>query len=331
MKNIAKVKIFHNFKKPQKAGTYHYLICLTGANKGISYYLFSKRVVMGRSEKADIQIIDAKSSREHAELTFVSDRYYVTDLGSHNGMMVNDLKITQHQLEPNDNIIIGQTVYKYSTLLVEETALEVADDDDDDDDDVHEIESFTDKDTKKKSDKVDPNAKRKKLMLAAVGMMLLVFLLPTDSEKKKEPVQAQQPTLDTMRIEAPLVSDIEDRDVRDKLSAFIHRGQREYREGNYFRAIEQFEMALILVPNHGQASFYLQKTQDSLRSYIDGLEKRAEQKTASLKYLGALNQYCAIISFLQNYPDDERYVKALQSIAVLEDKLGMEKGEFKCL
>ncbi len=319
------VVILNNFMKPKKAGFYKYLVCLTGDNKGLSYYFTSNRVVMGRSVSADIQVLDGKSSREHAELKLISDFYIITDLGSHNGITVNDLKISQHQLVNGDNIIIGQTVFKYLELEVEEAnemvVKEVADEVD--------VSLPEDTDDKAKKERKGSNKKRK-LILVAVAATVVILLLPTGEVKKKKEPNRRKSSLEELSINKPVVYEIEDKDVRDKLKAFIHRGQREYRERNFFRAIEQFEMALILVPNHGQASFYLRKAQDSLRMHIKKMEEKATRETSSLKYKAAMNQYCSIISFLQNYAEDERYIKAEKNIAVLEEKLGYAPGEFKC-
>jgi pSer/pThr/pTyr-binding forkhead associated (FHA) protein len=322
------VVILKNFSKPKKAGFYKYLVCLTGENKGISYYFTSKRIIMGRSENADIQVLDGRSSREHAELKLISDLYIITDLGSHNGITVNDLKISQHQLVTGDNIIIGQTVYKYQELEVEEAKELVVQEKDE------EVESsdtivVKGKDSKKGTAKVKSDKKRK-LILVAVAAAVVMMFIPSGNKKKKKKKKVTNKSLEEMSISKPVVYEIEDKDVRDKLNAFIHRGQREYRERNFFRAIEQFEMALILVPNHGQSSFYLRKSQDSLRAYIKKMEEKATRETASLRYKAAMNQYCSIISFLQNYVEDERYIRAEKNIAILEEKLGYASGEFKC-
>jgi len=115
------VKIFNHIDAPKKEGVYHRLICLTGENKGKAYFLLGNRVVMGRSETTDIMISDIKSSREHAEIIKVGSSFIITDLGSQNGVIVNDLKIKQHTLSNGDKIIIGKTVYKFSKVEVKAT------------------------------------------------------------------------------------------------------------------------------------------------------------------------------------------------------------------
>ena len=100
-------------------GTHHRLLCLTGEKKGVSYYISDKRVVLGRSEKADIQIIDEKASRDHAEIVRIKDDFILTDLKSQNGTVVEDLKISQHKLSNNDRIIIGSSVLKFEIFHIE--------------------------------------------------------------------------------------------------------------------------------------------------------------------------------------------------------------------
>ena len=117
--NSKAVRVLKNFRPPSKKGVYHRLLSLTGSNKGTSYYIEADRVVLGRSENVDVQIIDGKASREHAEIVRYMDHFILTDLGSQNGIVVNDLKVSQHRLTDGDKIIVGQTVLKYEILEID--------------------------------------------------------------------------------------------------------------------------------------------------------------------------------------------------------------------
>ena len=112
------VLVLKHFESPKEAGVYFRLVCLTGSNKGESYVLVGNRIIIGRSEKADIKIVDNKASREHAEITRVGEKWVVTDLGSQNGVMINDTKITQMQLNESDKLIIGHSVFKFAKVEV---------------------------------------------------------------------------------------------------------------------------------------------------------------------------------------------------------------------
>ena len=324
------VKVVKGIKPPREPGVYYRLLCMTGKNKGLSYYIRNKRIVMGRSEKADVQVLDTKSSREHAELTFVGGSYVLTDLGSQNGIIVNDLKVSQHSLVDNDKIIIGQTVFKYNQIEVEQKEIVIVDDED-------ELEEYEEEDEeeeskKSKKSKKDKPKKKNNMMIILVVALGAVFLLPEESAKKKkrQGKSVGDITQEQISIQAYNEDEVEDPEVEAKLKAYLHRGQREYREGNYYRAIEQFELALILVPNHGYATFYRQRAEESMNKYIDKIVAKAENDIASLRYKSAVIQYCSVITFLQDSPQHPKYIEAEKKITELEAKMGVEEGEFKC-
>lgn len=332
----ANVKISRDIKPPELPGIHYRLLCMTGKNKGLSYYLKGKRLVMGRSEKVDIQVADAKSSREHAELTQVSDKYVVTDLGSHNGLIVNDLKISQHTLTDGDKIIIGQTVYKFNKYDIAEQALEEVDEDDEEweDDDEYEDEDEEEEKPKKKAKAAQtPEEKRKKLLMIVVGVVGL-WVLMDEGEKPPPPKQkktaTQENKVDSLEERIRRQQQEESKETRDKLEAIIHRGQREFREGNYFRAIKQFNLALILSPANGRASFYLNKAKQRLDAEIDLVFLKAKREAEALRYTEAKNSYCSIVRMLQDRPDDERRIDAENSITIVEKEMGMLFGEIKC-
>lgn len=320
-----------SMKAPKEPGKYYRLLCMTGKNKGFSYFINSKRIVMGRSEKADVQVLDGKSSREHAELALVGDQYVLTDLGSQNGVIVNDLKVSQHRLVDNDKIIIGQTVYKYNQIEVKKDLPAVVDE--------SELEEYEEEEEEeeapKKSSKKKGEKKNNRIILYLAALAILFLLLEEESPSVKPGVRAPLKSQDEIPVPDAIGRDEGDLDpeIKTKLEAFIHRGQREYREGNYYRAIEQFELALILVPNHVNASFYLRKTKEAAKQHIKKIQIKARQEMDGLKYTSALNQYCAIINFYKDAGDKDKidaYVNAEQQIEILEEKLGYRKGEFKC-
>ncbi len=332
----ANVKISRDIKPPELPGIHYRLLCMTGKNKGLSYYLKGKRLLMGRSETVDIQVADAKSSREHAELTQVADKYVVTDLGSHNGLIVNDLKISQHTLTDGDKIIIGQTVYKFNKYDIAEKALEEVDDDEDEDDDEWEDDDEDEEEEvkpKKKAKPQTPEEKRKKLLIMVV-LVIGAWVVLDEGEKPKPKVKQQVSTeekkVDSLEERLRRQQEEENKETRDKLEAIIHRGQREFREGNYFRAIKQFNLALILSPANGRASFYLNKAKQRLDAEIDLVFLKAKREAEALRYTDATNSYCSIVRMLQDRPEDERRVDAENSIAIVEKEMGMLFGEIQC-
>jgi pSer/pThr/pTyr-binding forkhead associated (FHA) protein len=317
----ANVIVLKHFEAPKKPGSYARLVCLNGESKGLAYYLNSNRVVLGRADTVDIKVSDIKSSREHAEIVKNSHKFIITDLGSNNGIVVNDLKVKQHALSDGDKIIIGRTVYKFSIVKI---------------DDITKInESKEKQETKKDNAKVVANNpdKRKKILILAF-LLVAVFLFLGDDEQVE--VEGKRVT-DKKKVDLQNLSmsfkrkTKKDKEKQKKMSVYFSRGLREFREGNYFRAMSEFESALSWSPNDPLALFYMRKTKDALNTAVEETFNRGRRDEDSLKYKSASVSYCSVIRLLYRYPKDERYIDAEAKVKALEEKMGLEEGEIECI
>jgi transcriptional regulator with PAS, ATPase and Fis domain len=87
------------------------------------YPLTAERHVLGRDTSgADLVLRAPAVSRVHAEIVRDGRRYVVRDLGSRNGVIVNGRKVKSTELEPLDELRIGDAIFKF----VEENADELA-------------------------------------------------------------------------------------------------------------------------------------------------------------------------------------------------------------
>lgn len=343
------VRITSELKNPSAAGTHYRFLCMTGPNKGKVYYLTGKRIIIGRGENADIQIVDVKISREHAELSYADNGYTITDLGAQNGIVVNDTKVKQKKLADGEKIVIGQTVFKYNIIEVTNTEMIVGDE--------HAADTVV-KDASKPSSakaqiklksnqsedfvskKSNPAAKKGNNKGLVMGLVLLVvgYVLFFDTEETPNQSQNRNKSGNAARdFEADFMAppknkknSMEDAESRKKVDAYIHSGRREFSEGNYFRAMEDFRLALLLSPNDGHASFYLSKAKQSLDDDINKNFLKGKQEYESKKLQAAIVSYCGVVQLIQNYPNDERYKNAMLKISAIESELGLEKGEVKC-
>ena len=85
-----------------------------------------KRIMIGREEGNDIELADVVVSRRHAEIFPGPDGFYIRDLGSSNGVMVNQTKIDNpYRLSHGDRIMLGGTMIFFVDLQAgqEKTAL----------------------------------------------------------------------------------------------------------------------------------------------------------------------------------------------------------------
>ena len=310
------VLVMKHLETPREAGNYYRLMCLTGPNKGESYVLIGNRIVIGRGDKTDIRLNDTKASREHAEVTKVGDGYVVTDLGSQNGILVNDLKAKQANFKEGDKLIIGQTVLKFSRFEVTSKTKVIKE------------KSFDEE------DKAPARSMKPMLILLAILMGFYFFETdnkPAENVQKKKQMTAVDDVSNEYFQALQKRQASQDKEVKEKLNVIYHRGLRDYREKNYFRAINEFNLALIISPNDSQAEFYLRKTKEELDRTIEDYVVKANRDEDSLKYKGAIISYCAITRLLYSVPEDPRYKNAEKQIKELETRLGMEEGESNCI
>ena len=339
MNKPANVKITNELKNPSEAGRHYRLLCMTGPSKGKVFYLQGKRIIIGRGENADIQIVDVKMSREHAELSFANNSYTVTDLGAQNGIIVNDAKVMQAKLEDSEKLVIGQTVFKYNIIEVAGSDLIVGPEtksnklkiqikskpiNDNDNDTFRET---------KNSESEEKKGKPKFIIIVLVVLVGGYLFLDGGDANKPAPTKKTEVTNDFDKDNSPLMptkGNQEDTESKKKLENYIHSGRREFGEGNYFRAMEDFRLALLLSPNNGHASFYLSKAKQSLDDDINKNFLKGKQEYEARKLQAAIVSYCSVVQLIQNYPDDERYKNAMLKISAIESELGLEKGEIKC-
>jgi predicted component of type VI protein secretion system len=76
---------------------------------GHAFELRQGPIVVGRSSDCNLVVDDALVSRRHAQLRLDGGRVFVEDLGSANGVLVNDERIDgRRELQPGDRIGIGK-------------------------------------------------------------------------------------------------------------------------------------------------------------------------------------------------------------------------------
>src|SRR5690242_9014970 len=82
--------------------------------------LSGQNLIVGRSKDAQIFLDSRTISRRHAE--FNCDpfgRWWVRDLGSHNGTLVNGNRVTERLLNPGDLVQVGE--FSMAVSSVEDT------------------------------------------------------------------------------------------------------------------------------------------------------------------------------------------------------------------
>ena len=69
-------------------------------DKTLDLVTHKKSVIVGRSPKCDLVVPHDSMSRQHCQIDYFKEQFYITDLGSSNGVSINGQKIPPNQKRP---------------------------------------------------------------------------------------------------------------------------------------------------------------------------------------------------------------------------------------
>jgi pSer/pThr/pTyr-binding forkhead associated (FHA) protein len=87
-----------------------------GPDQGHTYRLSGDALRIGRSPDNDLILRDPATSGHHARLERRSAQFFVVDLGSTNGTLVNGEPVQERELHSGDRVTIGQNLVRFSIL-----------------------------------------------------------------------------------------------------------------------------------------------------------------------------------------------------------------------
>jgi len=91
-----------------------YLVLLTGTRAGTHFPVPDDRMtIIGRDEECHIRTDDRDASRKHAALQPFGTEFYIMDMGSTNGTLINGKLEEKRILRHADKITIGQQVFQF--------------------------------------------------------------------------------------------------------------------------------------------------------------------------------------------------------------------------
>lgn len=93
---------------------------------GQRHSLKQGKTVIGRGSDADITIADTGTSRKHVEISWNGSEGVARDLGSTNGSKINGQRFREAKLQPDTEILIGQTRIIFRLLPLASQAAPVA-------------------------------------------------------------------------------------------------------------------------------------------------------------------------------------------------------------
>jgi pSer/pThr/pTyr-binding forkhead associated (FHA) protein len=98
------------------AGRQAELTIESGPDAGHTYRAGVGALRLGRSPDNDLILRDPATSGHHARVERRGDQFFIVDLGSTNGTLVNGEPIQEKELNHDDRITIGQNAVHFSVL-----------------------------------------------------------------------------------------------------------------------------------------------------------------------------------------------------------------------
>lgn len=95
------------------------LKCIQGEFEGEVLSYHEDMITIGRSSSCQLKIDDGACSRQHASIEMRNGIYIITDLGSTNGILVNDKPTNSTPIRSNDRIRIGEQEFEFLTDTAE--------------------------------------------------------------------------------------------------------------------------------------------------------------------------------------------------------------------
>ena len=90
------------------------LVVEEGKDKGMSVDLRGERALLiGRDSTCDMHLSDTLASRHHCWVECREQKFFVKDASSRNGTFLNGRRISEAELQPGDQVLIGETLIAF--------------------------------------------------------------------------------------------------------------------------------------------------------------------------------------------------------------------------
>lgn len=294
-----------------------WLDVLEGPRKGEKIYITSSGLSIGRKKENDFSIDDPLVSREHARIEQELSGFTIRDLGSKNGVFVNNNLVKSSSLKNGDIIRIGSTVMKFhkEEEKVEEPIL------------LEGKREFA-----KKQKKASPIRVMIYVLTAFLVFIVLIALLsskkppqsiPSKPAEEKSVVEPTSPT--TTPSEQPSETSPTKKELTEeekaRFNSIYQQGELAYFQGSYADAINLFKEALSINSECEICRKRIEDCNKKLIEIIKEIDKRAHEFFESLQYQRAIDEWQRILDIVKD-PNNQFYIEAKKNIEKAKERLG---------
>ncbi|MEQ1876123.1 MAG: FHA domain-containing protein [Bdellovibrionia bacterium] len=292
-----------------------YVTIIGGPDRGVAFKLLSQKVTLGRDDDNDIALNDPRCSRHHAVLEAANGMVSIKDCGSQNGLIVNGANCRDAILNPGDVFILGDTQFQIQTSLGAVPAAPAP------------RAQIGNPNPFPKTVQAEPESKPFPIVMLGVVLVLLILLVLKGGTKKAvnsgirtdQLVQAEIEATQRRKEEISRLKRSEgqfSQQYMEAQAAYI-QGFRDYREGNFGRAIQSFTAALALYPAHELALRYKKLSERKLDETVQYRMFEARRYMEQNKYEMAKSAYKNIMVMV-NDPNNKTYLEAKERYEEIE-------------
>lgn len=233
----------------------------SGLQKGSIYRMVSSRITIGRSAENDIVIDDSKMSRKHAEISFTGQGIQIRNLSETNHIHVDGKECKIAALQDQSFFAIGSTQFQLQLKRRERpTPLQM------------EGASSTHRKSKKPGSK---SPLIPLLTITIIGFALWSWINDSQPKTLSSAVENDEPNIqiaEKIKMQAlekrrPAHISEDDISYQQAQQAYVE-GFRDYRKGQFERALASFQACLSLFPQHNMCNRYLRLTQRKVDELI---------------------------------------------------------------
>ena len=307
-----------NAKSPAILENEVMLTILSGVEAGVAYKLIGETVTIGRDTTNDVILPDTKSSRNHACIELRNGDFWIRDLGSQNGLIINGTVMRESLLRFGDQLIIGSTIMRFGpptglSLVQRAPPIPLA-------------SGFSP--TSGSLSSQTHGVQKPNFLYAFIGILIVVgvfFQMRQTATQKREYKIYDESAIDSEIEDISHSNETRQQEILKKgkgtqqyseAQGFYQRGFREFREGNFSRATQNFEAALALYPEHPLAKRYLERSHLKLNELVTEYLTRGERNFQQERYQAAFSDYKTVI-LLKNDPRDKTYQLAQKRIEAI--------------
>lgn len=251
---------------------------MSGPDKGTMYKLVSPVINIGRDSDNDIAIQDAKCSRRHAVIRFNAGLFVIENVSEKNKLFVNGIEVDNVPLNDGALITIGETELQFKTQLMplmplgpnmpQPGSIDIPE--------VYFGGAAAGPQTPRRRNKANGSVFKRILIWGSL-ILIIWWLFGTESKKKneaeirtEEQINAEIESakkLEELAMQRPNRKNPNDIAHEEAQTAYV-RGFRDYKKGQFSRAMESFQACLSLDPNHVLCNRYLRLSQRKFNELV---------------------------------------------------------------